>query len=371
MTERDPRVSLNSLRMLSEDIPSVAPSPTHISHDHASSRTTSPTASTYSSDDSLVIVAPRPPQSSNMKAAAVVAPREKGSVGEDGKETLEAMRSPPLPAHDGGVEAVVGAAQGKAPEVLVTAKERDDDDDKKSSSSSSSSILDKIKKFADGRNRSSSVSTPPPVPQYEDSTGQPTPMPRSRPKEDPMDVIEPDAKALPPSAVKIVTDDNGEPVPTEIKVPDPLSARHSANTAGTGTSGTSLKDELSEQYDLSPAVSADKFHAMFADSVPESEELIEDYRCALVRDILVQGRMFVTEGYLAFKANILGESRSRLAGALRADQHDSYNRLGDFSGDPMVRDYDRREAHHFGRHSQRYRRLHITFEAHIRIAHES
>ena len=34
-----------------------------------------------------------------------------------------------------------------------------------------------------------------------------------------------------------------------------------------------------------------------------------DYRCALSREILIQGRLFVSESFLSFRANILGESQ--------------------------------------------------------------
>ncbi|CAD6893106.1 unnamed protein product [Tilletia controversa] len=47
------------------------------------------------------------------------------------------------------------------------------------------------------------------------------------------------------------------------------------------------------------------FHQMFP-NVPEDDFLIEDYACALARDILVQGRVYVSENHLAFNANIFG-----------------------------------------------------------------
>lgn len=34
---------------------------------------------------------------------------------------------------------------------------------------------------------------------------------------------------------------------------------------------------------------------------------VSDYRCALSREILIQGRLFVSESFLSFRANILGE----------------------------------------------------------------
>ncbi|KAF2763581.1 hypothetical protein EJ05DRAFT_418131, partial [Pseudovirgaria hyperparasitica] len=47
------------------------------------------------------------------------------------------------------------------------------------------------------------------------------------------------------------------------------------------------------------------FHQLFR-SVPEDEYLIEDYSAALQRDILLQGRLYISEGHVCFSSNILG-----------------------------------------------------------------
>ncbi|KAG0251192.1 hypothetical protein DFQ27_008924 [Actinomortierella ambigua] len=47
------------------------------------------------------------------------------------------------------------------------------------------------------------------------------------------------------------------------------------------------------------------FHALFR-SVPEDERLIEDYGCALQKEILVQGRLYISENHVCFNANIFG-----------------------------------------------------------------
>lgn len=47
------------------------------------------------------------------------------------------------------------------------------------------------------------------------------------------------------------------------------------------------------------------FHILFR-SVPEDDYLIEDYGCALQRDILLHGRLYVSEGHICFNSNILG-----------------------------------------------------------------
>ncbi|KAI8371115.1 hypothetical protein BD560DRAFT_396156 [Blakeslea trispora] len=47
------------------------------------------------------------------------------------------------------------------------------------------------------------------------------------------------------------------------------------------------------------------FHTLFR-SVPEEDSLIEDFGCALQKEILLQGRIYVSEGHLCFNANIFG-----------------------------------------------------------------
>lgn len=47
------------------------------------------------------------------------------------------------------------------------------------------------------------------------------------------------------------------------------------------------------------------FHQTFR-SVPEDDYLIEDYSAALQRDILLHGRLYVSEGHICFSSNILG-----------------------------------------------------------------
>ncbi|OAQ30543.1 hypothetical protein K457DRAFT_433022 [Linnemannia elongata AG-77] len=47
------------------------------------------------------------------------------------------------------------------------------------------------------------------------------------------------------------------------------------------------------------------FHSVFR-SVPDEEKLIEDYGCALQKEILVQGRLYISENHVCFNANIFG-----------------------------------------------------------------
>lgn len=47
------------------------------------------------------------------------------------------------------------------------------------------------------------------------------------------------------------------------------------------------------------------FHQFFK-SIPEDDQLVEDYSAALQREILLQGRFYVTEKHICFSSNILG-----------------------------------------------------------------
>ena len=47
------------------------------------------------------------------------------------------------------------------------------------------------------------------------------------------------------------------------------------------------------------------FHNLFK-TVPEDDYLIEDYSCALQRDIILAGRIYVAESHICFSSNILG-----------------------------------------------------------------
>ncbi|GAA6035703.1 hypothetical protein JCM8097_004979 [Rhodosporidiobolus ruineniae] len=112
---------------------------------------------------------------------------------------------------------------------------------------------------------------------------------------------------------RIVTDRDGHPVPIqvgeELQGGTPTSSTPEGVVPPPGgniSTSTSVKDKILDAgYDVEPATTNEKFHSIFKD-IPEDEELIEDYRCALVRDILVQGKLYVSENFLSFRANILG-----------------------------------------------------------------
>ncbi|KAJ2448985.1 hypothetical protein EV183_005142 [Coemansia sp. RSA 2336] len=71
--------------------------------------------------------------------------------------------------------------------------------------------------------------------------------------------------------------------------------------------GESAAEELDADSELNAVYlrrNAD-FHALFR-NIPINELLIDDYGCALQRDILVQGRLYLTENFVCFYSNIFG-----------------------------------------------------------------
>lgn len=89
------------------------------------------------------------------------------------------------------------------------------------------------------------------------------------------------------------------------------------NTTGTSTVGAAIAAANSSL--VNPGVGGPKltgfavankkrnrdFHNLFK-SVPDDDYLIEDYSCALQREILAHGRLYISEGHLCFSSNILG-----------------------------------------------------------------
>ncbi|GBE77304.1 predicted protein [Sparassis crispa] len=78
-----------------------------------------------------------------------------------------------------------------------------------------------------------------------------------------------------------------------------------------------LSEDDDDDLDLDPddipvtgfAVASNKrnqdFHEQFP-TIPEGDYLIEDYGCALQREILIQGRLYISENHMCFHANIFG-----------------------------------------------------------------
>ncbi|KAF1995493.1 hypothetical protein P154DRAFT_526294 [Amniculicola lignicola CBS 123094] len=88
--------------------------------------------------------------------------------------------------------------------------------------------------------------------------------------------------------------------------------RHRGSSATTGTAATMAPGAAPNGQRLNGtgfAVASSKrnrdFHNLFK-SVPEDDYLIEDYSAALQKEILLQGRLYISEGHLCFSSNILG-----------------------------------------------------------------
>ncbi|BGO90291.1 hypothetical protein NBRC10512_004811 [Rhodotorula toruloides] len=122
--------------------------------------------------------------------------------------------------------------------------------------------------------------------------------------------------------------DHGHSSPGEALVGVPLATTYSrdqpsmydgalgvGSTLGDHLSGFLSMDQLGDFDDVVSmlgtgyAVASSKrnadFHALFK-HIPEDDYLIEDYGCALQREILIQGRLYISEHHLSFYANIFG-----------------------------------------------------------------
>lgn len=61
--------------------------------------------------------------------------------------------------------------------------------------------------------------------------------------------------------------------------------------------------QLVEYFDSKPSVKNLEMHKLFKDLL-ETEKLIDDYACAYSREILIQGRLYVTQNWICFYSNI-------------------------------------------------------------------
>lgn len=70
---------------------------------------------------------------------------------------------------------------------------------------------------------------------------------------------------------------------------------------------TEYADEYfkSTNYRYASDTRNENFHNLFK-SVPSTERLLEDFSCALNRDILLQGRLYISEHNICFNSNLLG-----------------------------------------------------------------
>ncbi|VEN45147.1 unnamed protein product [Callosobruchus maculatus] len=73
------------------------------------------------------------------------------------------------------------------------------------------------------------------------------------------------------------------------------------------TSGKDRRNKKKSWFNFYPTykTKSESFKRIFKD-VPDDERLIVDYACALQKEILLQGRLYITQNYLCFYANIFG-----------------------------------------------------------------
>lgn len=80
------------------------------------------------------------------------------------------------------------------------------------------------------------------------------------------------------------------------------------NSSSSSNSNQSSKRRSSWRNLINPNYKSrsDEFHKIFCDRIPKTERLIADYACALHREILIQGRVYISINYLAFYSNLFG-----------------------------------------------------------------
>ncbi|KAF9443274.1 hypothetical protein P691DRAFT_809200 [Macrolepiota fuliginosa MF-IS2] len=105
-----------------------------------------------------------------------------------------------------------------------------------------------------------------------------------------------------------VQSDNASDYHPEDK-PDYYSGLEASSDDDASAESESILDEMEDIPVTGFAVASNKrnadFHELFP-NIPEGDYLIEDYGCALQREILIQGRLYISENHVCFHANIFG-----------------------------------------------------------------
>ncbi|KAK7051518.1 hypothetical protein VNI00_004492 [Paramarasmius palmivorus] len=97
----------------------------------------------------------------------------------------------------------------------------------------------------------------------------------------------------------------GENGYSESEVPPARSRELSVDSLGGRSGNGELRDLPVTGFAVASSRRNAEFHELFP-GIPEGDYLIEDYGCALQREILIQGRLYISENYICFHANILG-----------------------------------------------------------------
>ncbi|ORZ08351.1 hypothetical protein BCR42DRAFT_359799 [Absidia repens] len=84
-----------------------------------------------------------------------------------------------------------------------------------------------------------------------------------------------------------------------------IALRKTISSSSYSTLSSPASLSLPENCTFASAKDNNYFHSLFK-SVPEHDRLLEIYKCALHRDILLQGHLYLSENYACFHANIFG-----------------------------------------------------------------
>lgn len=85
---------------------------------------------------------------------------------------------------------------------------------------------------------------------------------------------------------------------------------YTSDAGSVGNGSANSEEDLNEMLDTSEIKPASEkrnkeFHQIFK-RIPPNEKLIDEFGCALSKDILVHGRLYLSEHYVCFNSNILG-----------------------------------------------------------------
>ncbi|KAF5027472.1 hypothetical protein F66182_433 [Fusarium sp. NRRL 66182] len=153
-----------------------------------------------------------------------------------------------------------------------------------------------------------------------DSPASPVEFVPDEPGSRPRSLYEPVSRERTPPPSEFAEKDKGNGVQRTSSLRSALKQTHrkrgSSATTGTtiGAAITAANNSLAHPNLSAPkltgfAIASKKrnrdFHDLFK-SVPDDDYLIEDYSCALQREILAHGRLYVSEGHLCFSSNIFG-----------------------------------------------------------------
>ena len=92
-----------------------------------------------------------------------------------------------------------------------------------------------------------------------------------------------------------------------LDLPMPCTTTNDENVNETPVSLSKRRDALFEKLNVKPPSEKrqESFHNLFP-NLPIDETIIEDFTCAFRKEILVQGKLYLTEHYICFHSNIIG-----------------------------------------------------------------